>query len=172
MPIIWTLNCFRFYTWPSKQLFFLYLRRILDNESFWMLLKLRFLAFKKSCTSGPNWGEGGGNLDKIQKDGSFFSSLNHQIYIWFILLILFLQLSFKLFVEGIPSSSYFCRNRPGVYTRMTQFKSWIIREAEYLLSLWPQNKSHHLISNVTNVSSYHHISTQNIDNCYRSTEKD
>ena len=31
--------------------------------------------------------------------------------------------------------SYFCRNRPGVYTRVTQFKSWIIREAEYLLSL-------------------------------------
>ena len=34
-----------------------------------MLLKFTFLAFKKSC---PNWGEGGGNLDKIQKKSSFF----------------------------------------------------------------------------------------------------
>ena len=40
MQILWTLNCFfMLYTWPTKQVFFLYLRRILDNESFWKPLK-------------------------------------------------------------------------------------------------------------------------------------
>ena len=53
------------------QVFCLYLRRILDNELFWMSLKSTFLALKK-CTSCPNWGEGGGNLDKIQKNSNFF----------------------------------------------------------------------------------------------------
>ena len=33
------------------------LRRILDNESFLMSLKSTFLAFKKSCTSYPKWGD-------------------------------------------------------------------------------------------------------------------
>ena len=33
---------FRLYTWPTKQEFCLYLRRILDIESFWMLLKSTF----------------------------------------------------------------------------------------------------------------------------------
>ena len=38
-----------------------------------MSLKSTFLAFKKSCTSCPNWGRGrGGNLDKIQKKSNFF----------------------------------------------------------------------------------------------------
>ena len=45
--------------------------RILDYESFWILLKSTFLAFKKSGTSCPNLG-GGGNLDKIQKNSYFF----------------------------------------------------------------------------------------------------
>ena len=65
MPINWTLNCFVgcihiMYT-PTKQVFCLYLRRILNNKSFWMSLTLTFLAFKKSCCSFgfcPN--EGGG----------------------------------------------------------------------------------------------------------------
>ena len=35
--------------------------------------KSTFLPFKKSCTSCPNGGEGGGvNLDKIQKNSNFF----------------------------------------------------------------------------------------------------
>ena len=38
-----------------------------------MSLKPMFLAFKKSCTICPNWGEGGGgNLDKILKNSNFF----------------------------------------------------------------------------------------------------
>ena len=39
-----------------------------------MSLKSTFLAFKRSGTSCPNWGErgGGGNLDKIQKNSYFF----------------------------------------------------------------------------------------------------
>ena len=37
---------FRLYTWPTKQVFCLYIRRMLDNESFWISLKLTFLAFK------------------------------------------------------------------------------------------------------------------------------
>ena len=41
---------FMYYIWPTEQVFFLYLRRILDKESFWMLL----------------------NLDKIQKNSNFF----------------------------------------------------------------------------------------------------
>ena len=68
---------FMLYTWPTKQVFCLYLRRILDNKSFWMSLKLTFLALKKSGTSCPKWGVGGrggrGNLDNIQKNIYFFS---------------------------------------------------------------------------------------------------
>ena len=37
-----------------------------------MLLKSTYLALKKSGTSCPNWGEGGGNLDKFQKNNNFF----------------------------------------------------------------------------------------------------
>ena len=37
-----------------------------------MSLKSTFLAFKKSCKSCPNW-EGGGNLDKIQKNSNILS---------------------------------------------------------------------------------------------------
>ena len=61
---------FRLYTLPTKKVFCLYLRSILDNDSFWMSLKTAFLTFKKSYTSYPNWG--GGNLDKIQKKSNFF----------------------------------------------------------------------------------------------------
>ena len=45
----------RLYTWPKKQVFCLYLKTILDNESFWMSLKSTFLALKKSGTSCPNY---------------------------------------------------------------------------------------------------------------------
>ena len=44
----------------------------LECMSFWMSLKSTFLAFKKSCKSCPNW-EGGGNLDKIQKNSNILS---------------------------------------------------------------------------------------------------
>ena len=37
----------RLYKWPTKQVFCLYLRRISDNESFWISLKSTFLALKK-----------------------------------------------------------------------------------------------------------------------------
>ena len=39
-----------------------------------MSLKSTFFAFKKSCTSCPNWEGGmcGGTFDKIQKNNSFF----------------------------------------------------------------------------------------------------
>ena len=37
----------RLYRWPTKQVICLNLRRILDNELFWMSLKSTFLAFKK-----------------------------------------------------------------------------------------------------------------------------
>ena len=49
---------FRLYTWPTKQVFCLYLRIILDNESFWMNCSLNqsFWRLKKSSTSCPNWG--------------------------------------------------------------------------------------------------------------------
>ena len=63
---------FRLCTWSTQQVFGLYFRRFLDNELFWISVKSTFLAFKKSCTSCPNWGEGGGNSDKIQKNSSFF----------------------------------------------------------------------------------------------------
>ena len=60
MTIIWTLNCFFFmlYAWPTKQVFCLYLRIILDNKSFWMYCSLNqsFWRLKKSSTSCPNWG--------------------------------------------------------------------------------------------------------------------
>ena len=62
MTIIWTLNCFfMLYTWPTKQVFCLYLRRILDNKSFWMSLKLTFLAFKKVVHVVQIWGRRGGD---------------------------------------------------------------------------------------------------------------
>ena len=69
---------FRLYTSPTKQVFCLYLRRILDNESFWMLSKSTFLAFKKSCTSCPNWGEGvGGEIiwTKFKRTAAFFREI-------------------------------------------------------------------------------------------------
>ena len=49
---------FRLYTWPTKQVFCLYLRIILDNKSFWMYCSLNqsFWRLKKSSTSCPNWG--------------------------------------------------------------------------------------------------------------------
>ena len=72
MPIIWTLNCFfMLYTWPTKQVFCLYLRRILDNKSFWMSLKLTFLALKNSGTSCPNWWERGGRGHRASGGGQF-----------------------------------------------------------------------------------------------------
>ena len=49
------LFLFMLYTWPTKQVFCLYLRRIVDKESFWMSPKSTFWAFKKSCTSCPNY---------------------------------------------------------------------------------------------------------------------
>ena len=58
------------YTWPTKQVFCLYLRRIFDNESFWMSLKSTFLAFKKSCR---NRGEGGEVIwTKSKRTAAFF----------------------------------------------------------------------------------------------------
>ena len=91
MTIIWTLNCFfMLYTWPTKQVFCLYLRRILDNKSFWMSLKSTFLAFKKSCW--PNWGEGrkGGNLDKIQKNSNIF--LWYRPLMWLSMMIMLIMI--------------------------------------------------------------------------------
>ena len=62
---------FRLYTWPTKQVFCLYLRGILDNESFWMSPKSTFLVFKKSC---PNWGRGrGGGIWTKSNRTAFFS---------------------------------------------------------------------------------------------------
>ena len=56
MPIIWIFKLFfRLHTWPTKQVFCLYLIRILDNESFRKSLKSTLVAFKKSCTRCPNW---------------------------------------------------------------------------------------------------------------------
>ena len=48
----------RLYTGPTKQVFCLYLRIILDNKSFWMYCSLNhsFWRLKKSSTSCPNWG--------------------------------------------------------------------------------------------------------------------
>ena len=83
MTIIWTLNCFfMLYTWPTKQVFCLYLRRILDNKSFWMSLKLTFLALKKSGTSCPKWGGGTGEFGQNpEKQQLFFvkPSLSHPL---------------------------------------------------------------------------------------------
>ena len=74
---------FILYTWPTKQVFCLYLRRILDNKSFWMSLKSPFLASKKSCKNCPNWGEGrGGNLEKIQKNSSLFRGVVPKLIVW------------------------------------------------------------------------------------------
>ena len=67
---------FMLYTWPTKQVFCLYLRRILDNKSFWMSLKLTFLALKKSGTSCPKWGVGERGVEVIwtisKKTSTFF----------------------------------------------------------------------------------------------------
>ena len=50
---------FRLYTWPTKQVFCLNLRRILYNESFWMWPKSTFLAFKKIVQVVQIGGSGG-----------------------------------------------------------------------------------------------------------------
>ena len=58
---------------PKKQVFCLYLRRILDNKSLWMSPKSTFLVFKKCCTSCPNWGEGGEVIwTKSKRRATFF----------------------------------------------------------------------------------------------------
>ena len=56
---------FRLYTWPTKQVFCLYLRRILDNESFWMSPKSTFLAW------------GGRYLDDYHHHGGRVASIAH-----------------------------------------------------------------------------------------------
>ena len=61
----------RLYTWPTKQVICLYLRRILDNESFWMSRKSTFLAFKKSCTICPNRRGRGGGFGQNPKEQQF-----------------------------------------------------------------------------------------------------
>ena len=77
------------YTWPTKQVFCLYLRRILDNKSFWMSLKLTFLALKNSGTSCPNWWERGGRGHRASGGGQF-----RQFLFFFIELFLFIYHKF------------------------------------------------------------------------------
>ena len=48
------------YTWPTKQVFCLYLRRILYNESFWMSIKSSFWHSKKLFKVSKLGGTGGG----------------------------------------------------------------------------------------------------------------
>ena len=70
---------FRLYTWPTKQVFCLYLRKILDNDSFWMSLKSTFLAFNKNGTSCPSLMV---KLPEVPFE-HYFTAIKHRcIYIW------------------------------------------------------------------------------------------